>query len=101
MIETRKILIAHAVCCGGEWDRIYEAIRQRDSLSNEEIIRINNELKCKAITIIDEEYPEYLRNSYKPPIVLFYEGDISLIQNRALIQIKEFLPQWFEPDHRY
>ena len=81
MIETRKILIAHAVYYVGEWDKICESISKKDLLPNEEIIRLNSELKCKAVTIIDEDYPEYLRNAFKPPIVLFYEGDLSLIQD--------------------
>lgn len=42
----------------------------------------------KAITIIDSEYPQCLRESYNPPNVLFYRGDISLIsEDKKLLGI--------------
>lgn len=31
------------------------------------------------LTILDEEYPDQLRNIYDPPLVLYYKGDISLL----------------------
>lgn len=33
------------------------------------------------ICIEDEEYPEKLRNIYSPPLLLFYKGDLSIINN--------------------
>ncbi|MFT8883261.1 MAG: DNA-processing protein DprA [Liquorilactobacillus hordei] len=36
----------------------------------------------KAITILDSMYPQCLLESYNPPNVLFYRGDISLIADR-------------------
>ena len=80
-MTTSEILIAEAVYYHGNWDEIVSAIRRRELLPATEIIRINRSLKCKAITILDKEYPEYLKELYRPPIVLFYYGDISLINN--------------------
>ena len=81
MISAKQILIAHAVYFGGDWDKLINAIRTRQYIPEEDVIKVTNSLKCNAITMLDKEYPEYLRQVYKPPIVLFYEGDISLIQN--------------------
>lgn len=78
-MTTSEILIAEAVHYNGDWKQIVEAIREKKVLPPEEIIRINNDLKCHALTIMDKEYPEYLKHIFMPPIVLFYEGDISLI----------------------
>lgn len=36
------------------------------------------------ITILDDDYPELLREIYNPPTVLFYQGDISLLRNFML-----------------
>lgn len=36
------------------------------------------------ITIVDEEYPEALRETYAPPSVLFYRGEIALLQQPLL-----------------
>ena len=38
-----------------------------------------DKLPYKAITLLDANYPQCLKHIYKPPIVLFYYGDISLI----------------------
>jgi DNA processing protein len=36
------------------------------------------------ITFFSEEYPPLLRKIADPPLILFYHGDLSLLQNRAL-----------------
>ena len=35
----------------------------------------------KYICIEDKEYPQKLRNIYNPPLLLFYKGDLSIINN--------------------
>lgn len=37
------------------------------------------------ICIEDKEYPENLKNIYRPPLILFYKGDISIINNNLNI----------------
>ena len=37
------------------------------------------------ICIEDEEYPEKLRNIYNPPSILFYKGDLSILNNNLNI----------------
>ncbi|MCA9765572.1 MAG: DNA-processing protein DprA [Carnobacterium sp.] len=36
------------------------------------------------ITILDSHYPEYLKQIYNPPALLFYRGDIRLLKNDLL-----------------
>ncbi|XBG82571.1 DNA-processing protein DprA [Enterococcus cecorum] len=38
----------------------------------------------KFITILSEEYPDVLKETYQPPLVLFYEGDKSLLHQRQI-----------------
>ena len=79
-METRQFIIYLAVKHGGNWDEIYKNIvdfKEEDRLA----IDYPLNLDCKALTIIDEEYPRWLKEIYKPPFVLFYYGDLSLIQN--------------------
>ena len=42
------------------------------------------EHKVKVITILDGGYPQRLKEIYLPPIVLFYRGNLSLINRRAV-----------------
>ena len=48
-----------------------------------EIKRLQEE-KVKVITILDGAYPQRLKEIYLPPIVLFYRGNLSLINQRAV-----------------
>ena len=50
---------------------------------NLEIKRLQ-EHKIKVITILDGGYPQRLKEIYLPPIVLFYRGNLSLINQRAV-----------------
>ena len=36
------------------------------------------------LTILDPEYPEYLKQIYQPPAVLFYQGDLSLLSSNLV-----------------
>ena len=79
-MNVRENIIATAVYHGGDWLKILDALTRKEFLPPEDVIRINRELKCGVVTLLDREYPEYLRHITKPPIVLFYEGDLSLIK---------------------
>ncbi len=68
----RNILGSLAVRYEGNWQKIAAAVKR-----DEQIIL---PVKDTFITIMDREYPECLRELAYPPWVLFYEGDISLLQ---------------------
>ena len=36
-------------------------------------------LRFPSFSILDKAYPEYLREIYNPPVLLFYQGDINLL----------------------
>ena len=42
------------------------------------------EQKVKVLTILDGAYPQRLKEIYLPPIVLFYRGNLSLVDKRAV-----------------
>lgn len=51
--------------------------------------KLNSELVCHLkhvhwISILDNGYPRQLKESYLPPIVFFYFGDLSLLNNHLL-----------------
>lgn len=84
-MNIRKLLIALAVFYRGDWEQIYCALAQKRFLEDEEIDRLCDSVKAKTLTMLDAQYPEYLRKQYRPPFVLFYYGDISLIKNQEKI----------------
>ena len=78
--KASTMLIAIALEHNGEWDCIYHALKNKEYAGDkmlEKAKKLQDEGKC--ITIMDEEYPECLKLVHKPPFVLFYEGDINLL----------------------
>lgn len=39
---------------------------------------------CNVVTIVDHDYPEILRNIHQPPLVLYYQGDVTLLKKRCI-----------------
>lgn len=83
-METRYLLIYLALIHQGDWHAIYEDIKSKNLPSSEEIERTVSGLDpdCKAVTILDPEYPESLKegNFPHPPFVLFCRGEHSLLK---------------------
>lgn len=93
MIKGRMIVIYLAVKYQGDWEKILQAIKQREDIDYEKAEKVVRELPFQAITILDPEYPDSLKNIYRPPFVLFYYGDFSLLngkrKNLAVIGSRE------------
>lgn len=68
----------------GDFVKVINAIRKKESVSEQQAMEVVNSIKSKYITILDKEYPQELRNGFQPPIVLYYHGDISLLNSNAV-----------------
>lgn len=83
-METRYLLIYLALIHQGDWNAIYEDIKSKNLPSSEEIERTVSGLDpdCKAVTILDPEYPNSFKegNFPHPPFVLFCRGESSLLK---------------------
>lgn len=73
MVKAKELLVAVAAKNKGNWNKIIKFIRTKEKPTGEEIEKFSP-LADQAITILDEDYPETWKNSYMPPIVLFYKG---------------------------
>ena len=85
MIEYygRECLIATAIKNRGDWEKIYADVKSKADMGLNEVANYLKTMKCKAVTIIDDDYPAEVRDScHRPPFVLFYYGDISLLKDR-------------------
>lgn len=81
-MEARKILIHQAIKFVGNWNAFYNEIKYcKTKFTPKEIEDIKKQ-NVQAVTIIDREYPDELKCLSKPPFVLFYKGDLSLLKNR-------------------
>ena len=77
---SRNILVNLSLKYHGDWDKIYEAICKKEVFKTEDFLSKKVDYPGNFITILDEEYPPHLKNVCKPPFVLFYYGDISLLK---------------------
>lgn len=71
-MNLRSILIYFALT-STDWKDVYERIRRRESISKKDMDKVfaeHNVEKRKFITIIDENYPDSLKCSKRPPFVI-------------------------------
>lgn len=81
MFTGNEILLYLSIKYQGNWDDIFTAIKNKESITKQDIIDAKNSISCNYITLLDEKYPKQLKNIYKPPFVLFYYGDLNLVSN--------------------
>ena len=80
-MESKKILVYLSQKYEGNWNKIFDEISAKKEFDEEEANSYLKKVKSNYITMLDPEYPESLKNVYKPPFVLYYRGDISLISD--------------------
>lgn len=79
----RDILIAFSVKYQGNWEAVYKAISDKEKIEDSEVKELLESVKdCKVITIIDDNYPEKLKNCIRPPFAVFYKGNWDLITDK-------------------
>lgn len=62
-------------------DAVKEALKREGLERKKERL---NQTGTKICTIIDEDYPQLLKEMYQPPLVLYYQGDWSLTKKNML-----------------
>ena len=86
--DSRVLLVYFAVKYQGNLDKILSALELKDiDVPYDEALKIYESLPCKVMTILDYDYPKKLLRAYRPPIVLFYYGDISLLDKQIIATV--------------
>ena len=82
-MEFRKKLLALSVMLEGDWQGMCQKLSQDRELSTLDMGRSLDALarleSCPTVTILDPEYPAVLAQTSRPPFVLYYQGDLSLL----------------------
>ena len=81
MLQPNQILHYLALKYEGDWDKISQAVRGKEIPDDDAYKKLVSTCHSKFVTLVDPEYPSALRQSFKPPIVLFYYGDLSILGN--------------------
>ena len=80
----RNTLIKYSFYYAGEYQKVYKAILNQENISC--IIPEN------TITILDDIYPKCFFDLKFPPFVLYYKGDISLLNNKMIGVVGSRMP---------
>ncbi len=102
------VLIYFAIKYKGNWDKIFKALESREKVSVKDMNLLEAEMKKKdygIVTILDIEYPNKLKEAYKPPFVLWMKGNQELLKRKFISltgndsskiskeRIEKFLPE--------
>lgn len=82
----RNILIYFAYKYHGEYEKILNAVKNKEGIDSFELEKIKQN-PPQAITILDDNYPEEFKSSFAPPLVIFYKGDLSLLENNQKLAV--------------
>lgn len=84
MISARNILIFLNKKNSGDWNKMYHDIQNRENYpeDNVDITQYHH-----VTTLVDPDYPTKLKQCFKPPFCLFWEGDLSLLNKDNIMVI--------------
>lgn len=68
----------------GDFQKIYDALMRKERI--DEVLRheLKKKLNCCYTTLFSDDYPKMLKEINCPPFVLYYYGDISLINQKTI-----------------
>ncbi|MEG0034518.1 MAG: DNA-processing protein DprA [Bacilli bacterium] len=84
MLEGREILLYLTLKYDGRWDDVYKAVKTKEMVDAEEVETIKDKIESKYVTIIDDDYPNLLKKIHKPPFVIFYYGNLELLNEKTI-----------------
>ncbi len=83
-----NILLFLAIKYNGDWNDIAKAVSTNERVNNQELENcLIKYRKINYVTILDINYPRNLLKLTKPPFVLFYKGDIKLLDHNPKIAV--------------
>ena len=82
MLSIRQILAYLCLKYEGEWQKVRDAIGNKEIVEEDTAKNVLASLKDDFVTIIDSDYPDCLKHSFCPPFVVFYRGDFSLMNKK-------------------
>ena len=83
----RNMIFYYALKYKGVWKDIYNAIKQKEEWDEEWTLEAIKKTKANWVTVIDSNYPERFKFINNPPFIIFYYGDLSLIDSDIILGV--------------
>ena len=85
-MNSRNTIALISIYNDGNWTKTYEDLSHHNWYERD-LTKGKAMLNYDFITILDNEYPERLKQGNRPPFVLFYKGNINLLNNNDIISL--------------
>ena len=80
-VSSKDVLIYLSHRDVGDWNAMMADLRSQKAIDLSDVERLCKSVDQKCITYIDVDFPPALRDIVYPPIVLYYEGDLTLLSS--------------------
>lgn len=84
-MDARRMLIALSLKYDGDYEKMISAISKEELDIPTEFEEKVDSVNC--VTLLDANYPEKLKQSFHPPIVFYYYGNLDLLNNDNIIYV--------------
>ena len=81
---NEELLLYLSLKYNGDNTKITEAINRQETIDFEQQRILLCDFNSNYVTILSDEYPEKIKLGENPPYVLFYKGDINLINEQSI-----------------
>lgn len=84
MHKIEEILAFFSIKYLGDFQLIYNALDKQETVDQEEFDLLMETNQAKYTTIVSDDYPESLKFIKYPPFVLFYYGNLKLLDEKCI-----------------
>jgi DNA processing protein len=75
------ILLYYSLKYDGDYLKILHALDTREYFSKEEYLNMTNNFKGDYLSVVDPLYPDAFKKCPLPPFIIYYKGDLSLLNH--------------------
>jgi DNA processing protein len=80
---SREVLLFLSNKFEGEWQKIFDALQKKEiDVTDEEIKKLEAITKANYVEITSPMYPDCFKESYNPPFLFYYYGNLDLLNAR-------------------
>lgn len=73
------VLLYFSIKYEGDFKKMFVALKTKETFDSQKLREYKKQIKHKYVTLIDDKYPDYFKTIECPPMVLFYKGNLKLI----------------------
>ncbi len=83
-MRAKEILIYLSLIYEGDQKKMYNHIRDKVKVDNDEVSRVAEPFLDSTISVVDDDYPENWKRIYLPSILIHFRGNKKLLSNENL-----------------